>query len=90
MEFADGDNAEDADVLICCLITNPLILPDNLVGHCSTCYRRIQFRPNVPKTPRKVCEECAPVITADDKYIVTEKTTDDLAEFSSATSAGTD
>ena len=81
MEFAD-DNAEDADVLVCCLITNPLILPDNLVGHCSICFRRIQFRPNVPKTPRKVCEECAPEeITADDKFIVTEKTMDDLAEF---------
>ena len=81
MEFAD-DNAEDADVLVCCVITDPLILPDNLVGHCSTCYRRIQFRPNVPKTPRKVCEECAPKeITADEKFIVTEKTMDDLAEF---------
>ena len=42
MEFAD-DNVEDADVLVCCLITNPLILPDNLVGHCSICFRMTSF-----------------------------------------------
>ena len=54
MEFAE-DNAEDTDASVCCLITNLLIPADNLVVHCSICFRMIQFRPDVPKTPRKVC-----------------------------------
>ena len=83
MEFVD-DNAEDedAEILVCRLMTDPLILLDNLVGRCSICFRMIQFRPDVPKTPRKVSEERAPKeITANDKFAVREKTMDELAEF---------
>ena len=55
----DGDAAEIADVVICRLVTSPLMMPDNLVGHCSKCFRMVQFRPYAPKTPMRVCDECA-------------------------------
>ena len=56
LEVADG---EDADCLVCRLHTTPLQLPDNLVGHCARCFRMIQYRPHAPKTPEKVCDDCA-------------------------------
>ena len=83
----DGSEAEDADCVICRLITDPLIMRDNLVGTCSKCFRMIQFRPHVPKTPPKVCDECAmPIIKRHAKKgdlhaVITENTAQDIANY---------
>lgn len=72
-----GDVAEsDIDVVVCRLITTPLLLPDNLVGHCSKCRRMIQFRPHIPKLPPRICDECAVKELKkqkEPKFLVTER-----------------
>jgi len=85
---AAGDDAEHVDVVVCRLISSPLAFPDNLVGHCSKCFRMVQFRPHAPKTPKRLCDECAgPVIAKaqkdgeDIKSVITEKTAADLRAF---------
>jgi hypothetical protein len=87
IDVVAGDEAEGADFVICRLVTSPLVFPDNLVGHCSKCFRMVQFRPHAPKTPKRICDECAgPVISAAMKdkgfrSFVTENTAADLAAF---------
>lgn len=80
-----ADNAEQADVVICRLVTNPLLMSDNLVDKCSTCARMVQFRPHAPKEPRKLCDECgAKEIVKQDgdvSYMVTQNTMNDIARF---------
>lgn len=58
-EIEVADNPEDADILVCSLVTKPLLLPDNLVAHCSKCFRLVQHRPHVPRTPERLCTDCA-------------------------------
>lgn len=75
---ADGN---DADFLVAPLVTTPLILPDNLIGHCSNCFRMVQFRPTAPKLPRRLCPGCAgrAIAKADDtRFLLTEKTVGEL------------
>lgn len=38
-------------------LDHPLAFPDNCLGHCSRCQRRIQFRPSIP-AGRRVCPFC--------------------------------
>lgn len=82
-----GDGGEHADVLVCRLITVPLLMPDNVTGLCSKCFRMVQFRPHAPKKPRRVCDECVrPEIEerrkADGvKFMITENTAIDIALF---------
>jgi hypothetical protein len=57
-------------ILICAPIDGELELPDNLVGKCAECGRRLQYRPHAPKG-RTVCLQCAlPLIDAADQVIV--------------------
>jgi len=58
MDISDN-NGEDCDYLVCPPISRPLCAPDNLVGHCATCRRMIQFRPHAPKSPVRICTACA-------------------------------
>jgi DNA-directed RNA polymerase subunit RPC12/RpoP len=77
-------DAERADVAVCRLVTTPLLLPDNLVGHCTTCWRMIQFRPHIPKTPRRLCDECASKEMAKEKdthFIVTDNTAREVTNY---------
>jgi predicted amidophosphoribosyltransferase len=60
----DPDDAETADAVVCRRLTSPLLLPDNLIDLCSKCGEAIQHRPHVPKTPPKICDECALPIEA--------------------------
>ena len=53
------DEAENADMMACVRLDGKLIFPDNEVGVCSKCGEPIQFRPNAPKAPIKVCLPCA-------------------------------
>lgn len=62
----DPDDAEAADVVVCRRLTSPLLLPDNWIDLCSKCGEAIQHRPHVPKTPPKICDECAaPIMRAE-------------------------
>jgi hypothetical protein len=55
----DPAAAENCEMLICRLVTDPLLFPDNKVGRCQKCLRPVQFRPHAPKKPPKMCDECA-------------------------------
>jgi len=59
LEIATEAEAEAAHMVVCPRRTRPLILEDNLTGYCFTCGCNIQFRPTSPKTPPKVCVQCA-------------------------------
>ena len=63
IEIAD-DNMEEAEILACMRLTRPLLLPDNEIGLCEQCGEAIQFRPHVPKLPKKMCIECVMPATA--------------------------
>jgi len=52
------EDGEHADVVACMRLTQPLLMPDNEIGLCSECGEAIQYRPHVPKLPRKMCLEC--------------------------------
>jgi hypothetical protein len=54
----DPSEAEAADVVVCIELTQPLAFPDNIIDICSKCGRPIQYRPNAPKRPPKVCLPC--------------------------------
>lgn len=55
--------AENCQMVVCRLVTDPLLFPDNDVGRCQKCLRPVQFRPHVPAKPPKMCDECArPII----------------------------
>jgi hypothetical protein len=81
LEMTSG---EEADCVVCRLITTPLLMPDNLVGHCSLCHRMIQHRPHAPKGPPKVCDECGFKNMAKDgdaRVVITEQSKADLQGF---------
>lgn len=59
IEIVDENFGEQAAIVVCRLATSPLMMPDNLVATCTKCFRMVQFRPHAPKTPPKVCDECA-------------------------------
>lgn len=45
VELAEDVDAEACDVMICRIVTDPLLMPDNLVGPCTKCFKLVQFRP---------------------------------------------
>ena len=57
-EIDDDGNADHADIVVCARLTSPLMMPDNKIGFCAECGEAIQYRPHVPKSPRKMCMEC--------------------------------
>lgn len=90
LEVVDSSGRVDASVVVCRLAPQGerLILPDNLVGHCSKCFRLIQYRPHVPSEPVKMCDECImPEIERqkkageDVKFMITKNTARDLVDF---------
>jgi hypothetical protein len=58
VEIDEDGNGEYAEIVVCARLTQPLLLPDNLIDICSGCGEAIQHRPHVPKRPRKMCMEC--------------------------------
>jgi hypothetical protein len=56
MMVGDG---EDAEFVVCIPVTNPMKFWDNQVSTCRKCGCLIQHRPHVPKTPPKICWDCA-------------------------------
>lgn len=53
------DEAEQADFVICLRAGSRSPFKDNLTGVCAHCGAAIIFRPYMPKTPQKICLECA-------------------------------
>lgn len=44
---------------VCMLMTDPMIMPDNVSGTCNDCGRTVQMRPGTKAlTHPIVCEEC--------------------------------
>ena len=65
MQLCDTAEANaEAESCVCGLLTEPLGFPDNLTGVCADCGAQIQFRPDVPKKPKKICFECFQKTTA--------------------------
>jgi hypothetical protein len=71
----------DVALLVCMRITDPLIMPDNLIGTCQNCGWKIQFRPPAPDGVR-LCFECVEAIMEENSYLaVTQETLDDLHKW---------
>lgn len=60
-ELVGDKQAEKSDLVICQVLTDPLLLPDNLIGPCDGCGDMLQWRPTSPKAPPKVCMTCAQI-----------------------------
>lgn len=81
------EDAEHADCVVCAPLTEPLVCPDNIVGECSECGSKVQWRPNAPKTPPRVCWNCAAVHMVEEEargelgIMVTQKTVDELKAY---------
>ena len=72
---------DDDKVLVCALLTTPLYLPDNRIGRCSECKRKVQFRPNVERM-RRLCMDCASdAMDADTVVEVPQRVVDELNEY---------
>lgn len=54
-KISDGN---DAELVVCMRVTNPLKYPDNLIAPCSKCMMMCQHRPHNPKHVKIICMEC--------------------------------
>ena len=52
-------DAENAAIMVCTPWSFPLLLSDNVRGTCSGCGIALQFRPDAPKRPMRLCLGCA-------------------------------
>lgn len=82
------EGIDKVDVVVCRVVTNPLMFADNVVAPCSKCIRMVQFRPHAPNAP-KVCDHCmaediAKWRAAGDgiKFKITENTLREIAAYS--------
>lgn len=88
VKVVDENFGEDASMVVCRLVSEPLLMKDNLLGTCTKCFRMVQFRPHAPKTPPKMCDKCASKQIAASReagdtitHIVTDNTALDLAYY---------
>ncbi|KMS58695.1 hypothetical protein [Sphingobium cupriresistens] len=58
MKIATPEQAEMADIVVCCRKGEPTQFTDNEEGECSWCGHAAFFRPHAPKTPPRVCGTC--------------------------------
>jgi hypothetical protein len=49
---------KDQIIVVCARITDPLLLPDNVISTCDACGWAVQHRPHAPKGKRR-CLKCA-------------------------------
>lgn len=85
VEVPTAREAEEASIVVCRLVTEPLLYRDNVVAPCSKCFRMLQFRPHAPKKPPKMCDGCArkeiDTATDDVSFMATQNTIDDVVAF---------
>lgn len=55
----NGEDATEADAVVCNPTRIPSIYTDNVYGECHTCGQKIYWRPHVPAKARKLCYPCA-------------------------------
>jgi hypothetical protein len=73
--------SDDETILICAPVDGELQLPDNLVGKCAECGRRLQYRPHAPKG-RMMCLQCAlPLIEAANRVVIEPLMIEDAKEY---------
>ncbi len=59
IDIVSQEEGEQADFAVCVLATVKTPYTDNLIGVCSACGKDVQHRPHLPKTPKKLCMDCA-------------------------------
>lgn len=61
LKIVDDDEAEKASLVVCVRAgkEQERFKADNIYADCADCGCPITYRPYVPKTPPKVCVECA-------------------------------
>lgn len=61
-------------IIVCARVEGPLLFPDNEVGRCDVCNRRVEYRPHVPKPHILRCIQCATaLIEPDDELFTTPR-----------------
>lgn len=63
LEVVDDDTAEQADFVVCVptadlVASNSPFEPTNEHGECFLCGVQVSFRPEAPKTPKRICFAC--------------------------------
>lgn len=59
--------AEQCDMVVCMPNGGPRYFDDDIDTVCAKCGTPIHHRPHVPKTPPKVCIDCALIMSNEDK-----------------------
>jgi hypothetical protein len=57
--IASEEDCEGADFVVCCRSGMWTPFTDNVAASCADCGHPIFHRPTAPKTPPKICIECA-------------------------------
>jgi hypothetical protein len=84
IEIGDG---EEAEFIVCSLLSDPLILSDNIISVCCKCGELIQHRPHIPKGLRTVCMPCMipdmnkEAAKGDLQVVITPETAEDLRVY---------
>lgn len=56
-----GDTDNGPTITVCMLMSDPMVMPDNVSGTCNDCGRTVQMRPGTKAlTHPIVCMECVP------------------------------
>jgi hypothetical protein len=64
IEVVSDSEAEEADFHVCVPADSPSPFDDNLTGFCAHCGIKIIYRWHAPRTPPKICLECAAKMAA--------------------------
>jgi hypothetical protein len=74
--------SDDTIILMCARFTRELYLPDNVIGRCTECGCKVQFRPHAPRPHRLRCMQCAfALIEPGAEITTTPRMVDDLLAY---------
>jgi len=59
VRVVSDDEAEAAQFMVCARADTKTPFTDNLYDFCCGCGVKVQFRPNAPTVPKKICFACA-------------------------------
>jgi len=69
-------------ILVCGDFDGDLYIPDNQIGKCDICGRRVQYRPHAPKPHILRCTRCAAdMVGPDDRVGTTKQMVKDAADY---------
>lgn len=73
------EDDEEIAILVCMPAETPSPFPDNLVGDCDRCGRKVIYRPHAPMGIPRVCVPCIDAEALDrGGFVVTNETLADL------------